>query len=195
MQSDAPVVRASYAKTVIGTMKQRSPVDRDALLDRVNRELRDEIRERGMLDWITAQQFSKLVDVVFEALGAARAREFWRVNLQTSLERALLSPLRLGAVALYGKNPGALLRMTPQAWQLVSRNCGLCRVTEQLPEAIGLRFEALPDIFRNSAMLALWSGGSESCLERMNFDGEVAATIDPQRRSAVELHVTWRARR
>lgn len=195
MHSDAPVVRASYAKTVIATMKQRPPLDRDALLDRLNGELREEIRERGALDWITAHQFAKLADVVFEALGSSRAREFWRANLLTSLERTLLTPLRLGAVALYGKNPGALLRMTPQAWQLVSRNCGLCRVTDQQDEGISLRFEALPNIFRNAAMLALWSGGSESCLERMEFDGMVEADFDPQRRSAVDLRVTWRAPR
>jgi hypothetical protein len=161
----------------------------------LNRELRDEIRERGMLDWITAHQFAKLADVVFEALGAVRARDFWRTNLLTSLERTLLTPLRLGAVALYGKNPGALLRMTPQAWQLVSRNCGLCRVTDQQSEGIALRFEALPHIFRNAAMLALWSGGSESCLSRMDFDGAVDADFDAQRRSAVDVRVSWRARR
>jgi hypothetical protein len=77
---------------VIATMKRRPPPDRTALLDGVNRELRDEIRERGMLGWITAHQFAKLVDGGFEALGSPRVREFWRLNWLTRLERTLLSP-------------------------------------------------------------------------------------------------------
>jgi hypothetical protein len=194
MTQESPVVRASYAKTVIASMKQQAPVDRDALLARVGTELRRAIREHGLFDWMAAEQFATLAAIVIETLGPARAKLFWRTNLLGSLERKLLSPLRLGAVALYGNSPGSLLRMTPQAWHLVTRDCGTCRTSVE-PDGMLLHFEALPPALCAAGMLLLWSGGCESCIERMGFGGNAEAALDPQRRGAVNVHVQWWARR
>jgi hypothetical protein len=194
MTAAAPLIRASYAKTVIATMKQRPQLQRDALLARLDSGLRQEIREQGLFDWIAASQFVTLTEIVLDALGPLGAKAFWHSNLLGSLERALLSPLRLGAIAIYGNSPGSLLRMTPQAWQLVSRNCGTCQTSDQPPTGITLRFEALPSGFCNPAMLLLWSGGSESCLDRMRFSGSADAALDPNVPGVAEIRVSWRER-
>jgi hypothetical protein len=194
MPPAAPLVRASYAKTVIATMKQRPELQRDALLAGLDNGLRREIREQGMFDWIAASQFAALTRVVLDALGPLGAKAFWHSNLLGSLERALLSPLRLGAIAVYGNSPGSLLRMTPQAWQLVSRNCGTCQTSDQPPAGIVLRFEELPAVLCNPAMLLLWSGGSESCIERMRFSGSAEAALDPNVAGVAEVRVVWRER-
>lgn len=191
MITDTPVVRASYAKTVIRTMKQRPSAERDALLEGLDDSLRQEIREYGLFDWMAASQFARLANIVRDVLGPVRGKAFWRANLLDSLERALLAPLRLGAIAVYGNSPGSLLRMTPQAWELVSRSCGTCRTIDPSPTGVVLRFEALPATFCDAAMLLLWSGGSESCIERMRFKGRAEAALDKRVPGAVDVSVEW----
>ena len=190
MQAIAPAIRASYAKTVIASMKQRPAEERDRLLGRLDPGFRASVREYSLLDWMAAGEFARLPQLVLDTIGPARAKLFWRANLLSSLERTLLRPLRLGAMALYGKSPGSLLRMTPQAWELVSRNCGRCH-TSELPDGMLLRFEGLPSEVCNPGMLLLWSGGSESCIERMKFAGHADAEFGPPGVAFVNAH--WRA--
>jgi hypothetical protein len=187
------MIRASYAKTVIGGIKRRPERESDALLKAIGEPMRAEIRNYGMLEWMPAQRFADLVSAITTALGPAAAKSFWRANLLLSLERRLLSPLRLGAIALYGNSPRSLLKMTPQAWELVTRNGGVCR-TEDLPShGIVLRFSELPKELCHPAMHQLWSGGSESCLERMSFQGEAHAAVGKAERS-VDITVRWTPR-
>jgi hypothetical protein len=189
-----PAIRASYAKTVVGSMKQCSPTERVALLSRLDTTLRASIREASLLDWISAQDFAKLVNLVLEVLGPARARAFWRANLLRSLDRTLLSPLRLGAVALYGESPGSLIRMAPQAWQLVSRHGGHCSTSDQPPDAFTLQFSRLPPELRTPGLLQLWAGGSEACIELLKFTGSAEAELDPADANGVVVHVRWQPR-
>jgi hypothetical protein len=193
MADSTAMVRASYAKTVIGGIKRRPERERDALMSAIGEPLRAEIRNYGMLEWMPAQRFAELVGAIATALGPAAAKSFWRANLLLSLERRLLSPLRLGAIALYGNSPRSLLKMTPQAWELVTRNGGTC-CTEDLPaNGIVLRFSALPRELCLPAMQHLWSGGSESCLERMSFQGEAHAEVGATT-GCVDITVRWKPR-
>jgi hypothetical protein len=127
-------------------------------------------------------------------VGAVAAKDFWRENLLLSLDRRLLTPLRLGAIAIYGDSPRSLLKMTPQAWELVSRNCGTCQTTDRPPTAITLRFESLPSVLCNAGMYALWSGGTESCIEKMGYEGWAQADSSHARDGIVEINVEWQAK-
>jgi hypothetical protein len=193
MQENAPAIRANYAKSVIASMKLRPTQpsnERDALLGRLDLRLRTAIRECGRLEWIPAADFAALATLVAEVLGRERALLFWRDNLQDSLERVLLTPLRLGAIALYGDSPSSLLRMTPQAWQLVARNCGTCRTVDAGPSAMTLHFEGLPSSLCTPAMLLLWSGGCNACIEHMKRNGKSEGRLDTQTLTAT-VQVDW----
>lgn len=194
MSPDAAAIRASYAKTVIATMKRRPADERDLLLGRLDPSLRRDIRERSLLDWIEAKQFAELASLVAEVLGPARAKVFWRDNLLGSLERTLLSPLRLGAIGLYGDVPSSLLRMTPQAWQLVGRNCGKCHTSDQPPAGYQLRFTSLPPELCNPGMCLLWAGGSESCIEHLRYTGSADAELDDTEPGTAIVQVLWNKR-
>jgi len=191
MSASEPAIRVSYAKTVVATIKQSPTPERDALLARLDVELRTHIRESSLLDWMAASEFVKLPELVLEVLGTARARAFWRSNLLVSLERTLLSPLRLGAIALYGESPGSLLRMAPQAWQLVSRNGGKCSFSFEPPGPFTLMFKQLPPELRTPGMLQLWAGGSESCIELLKFSGRAEAELDARDPSTAVIRVHW----
>lgn len=186
------MIRASYAKTVIGGIKRLPDRECQALLQGIGDEQRKEIRGYGMLEWMPAVRFVELVRAIARTVGDDGAKRFWRANLLLSLERRLLSPLRLGAIAIYGNSPRSLLKMTPQAWELVTRDGGTCR-TEDQPNGIVLRFEALPAELCDPAMHMLWSGGSESCIERMGFTGAARAAVGASANS-VEISVTWTPR-
>lgn len=193
MSDSGAMIRASYAKTVIGGIKRRPERERDALLLGIGDALRTEIRNYGMLEWMPAARFVDLVRAISETVGADAAKAFWRANLLLSLERRLLSPLRLGAIAIYGNSPRSLLKMTPQAWELVTRNGGTCKTEDMPPNGVVLHFEALPSALRDRAMHALWSGGSESCIERMGFTGSAHAAAGA-RAGSVDVTVSWSAR-
>jgi hypothetical protein len=195
MAGGIPLVRASYAKTVVGGIKRRPDAERDVLLARLGDAMRGEIRDYGMLEWMPAARFAQLATAVLETLGPSGAKDFWRANLLLSLERRLLSPLRLGAVAIYGNSPRSLLKMTPQAWELVSKDCGTCRVVDRPPSGLVLAFDELPPELCIEAMLQLWSGGCESCIERMSFQGSARVEGSFSARGSIEIGVQWDARR
>jgi hypothetical protein len=191
MGIDAPLIRASYGKTVIGGIKKLPEGVREALFERVGPGLRAEVREHGMLDWMPAKHFATLVSAVAEGLGPADAKKFWKANLLASLERRLLAPLRLGAIAVYGNSPRSLLKMTPQAWELVSKHCGVSTVIDRPPGGILLRFDALPPVLAIPPMLLLWTGGSESCIARMGFEGQANSHTGSLAQGTAEIVVEW----
>jgi hypothetical protein len=193
MSASGAMIRASYAKTVIGGIKRMPDGERDALLNGIGDDLRSEIRNYGMLEWMPAARFVELVRAIARTVGDDGAKRFWRANLLLSLERRLLSPLRLGAIAIYGNSPRSLLKMTPQAWELVTRDGGTCHTEDRPPNSIVLRFAALPRELCDPAMHMLWSGGSESCIERMGFTGSAQAAAGASANS-VDITVNWAPR-
>jgi hypothetical protein len=194
MAGGPPLVRASYGKTVIGGIKRRPEADQTKLFERIG-EIRREVRDYGMLEWMPAERFVELVSGIHDTLGAKGAQTFWRENLLLSLERRLLSPLRLGAIAIHGNSPRSLLKMTPQAWELVTKDCGSCRVIDRSPSSVALSFEGLPAVMRVPGMLELWAGGSESCIERMRFIGSARAAGGFSAQGAVEIISEWSGER
>lgn len=194
MVGTKPLVRASYAKTVIGGIKRRSEAEQALLFEHLGVALRSEVREYGMLEWMPAERFAQLVSAIVDALGVEGAKSFWRANLLLSLERRLLSPLRLGAIAIHGNSPRSLLKMTPQAWELVCKDCGRCRVVDRASGGVSLEFEGVPRELRVPGMLQLWAGGSESCIERMRFTGSARAEGTFSADGAVAIVVEWDAK-
>jgi hypothetical protein len=183
--------RASYAKTVIGTIKRQPEAVAARLLEAIGPERRAKVREYGMLGWMPATDFLELVAILGKELGAARARPFWCDCLDLSLNRRLLAPLRAGAIALHGRHPGALLRMTPQAWQLVSRGAGVCSVVESDATQITLQFRELPMAMRIAELIYLWEGGSMACVKQLGFTGSSEGRVPGP--GAVDVTVRWTA--
>lgn len=189
-QLQAAEIRASYAKTFIGAAKRLPGDDAEALLARVGKIRRKRVRQYGMLEWMPAGEFLELVDEVPAALGPAGAREFWKRCLALSLGRRLLAPLRLGAVALHGHTPAALLRMTPQAWHLVSRRCGVCDVDVGADNSsLVLKFSGLPPEYTERPQQYLWEGGCLACIDMMECQGDATGTrVDAE---TVHIRVVW----
>lgn len=192
VEDERPRVRASYVKLAVGTAKRQIPSRRDAILAALGDDLRQRIRTAGTLEWLPATAFLEFVATVARSVGANASREFWQANMLESLSGRLLTPLRVGATRLFGNNPGSLVRMTPQAWRLVTANCGVSSVDVSETGKAVLRFDGLPAMFREtSAMLDVWAGGCDACIERAGFRGASTPDSTGLRVGIATVTVTW----
>ena len=152
---------------------------RGALLAAIPDALRAEIREAGSLDWLPARVFVELCEAIRVGAGPAGARAFWRQSLRDAIRQPFIAPLARGALFLWGKTPTALVRRTPQAWQLVSRDCGELKAIESGDEgAITLRVEQLPAPCRKQGLILMWEGGLMAQLDAVDVEGAVVTRAE-----------------
>ena len=174
-----PQVRANWAKFTMRCAKRAPEPLRQQLLSAIPAELRAEIRAPGPLEWLPARVFVELCEAIRMGAGAAGARAFWRQSLRDAIRQPFIQPLARGALFLWGKTPSALVRRTPQAWQLVSRNCGELKAIESGNEnSISLRVEQLPAVCRRQGLLLMWEGGLSSQLDAVDTAGTVTLQAD-----------------
>jgi hypothetical protein len=172
-------MRANWAKFTVRCAKRASEPTRGSLLAAIPETLRAEIREASSLDWLPARVFVELCEAVRQGLGASGARVFWRQALRDAIRQPFIQPLARGALFLWGKTPAALVRRTPQAWQLVSRHCGELKAIEsEEPATITLRVEQLPVPCRKQGLLLMWEGGLMSQLDAVDTEGSVVTRSD-----------------
>lgn len=158
--------------------RAREPL-RAALLASIPDSLRAEIREAGALDWLPARVFVDLCEAIRAGAGPAGARAFWRQSLRDAIRQPFIQPLARGALFLWGKTPTALVRRTPQAWQLVSRHCGEMKAVEPAePATVGLRVEQLPVSCRKQGLLLMWEGGLMGLLDAVEAQGSIETQAD-----------------
>jgi hypothetical protein len=174
-----PQLRANWSKFTIRSAKRAPEPLRSELLGAIPVDLRAEIREAGPLEWIPARVFVELCEAIRLGAGPVGARAFWRQSLRDAIRQPFIQPLARGALFLWGKTPTALVRRTPQAWQLVSRNCGELKAIETGEEtAITLRVEQLPVPCRKQGLLLMWEGGLMSQLDAVDTAGTVTVRAE-----------------
>jgi hypothetical protein len=120
-----------------------------------------------------------LAEVIRQVCGSTEARAFWRMSFRESINQPMLAPLARGALILFGNVPGALVRRTPQAWQLFTRNCGSLKAVDVGDEnAVLLRVENFPRICRVAGFVSMVEGGLESEMDYFRVRGTVETRAD-----------------
>lgn len=188
-------MRANWAKFTVRCAKRSAEPQRAALLSAIPDALRAEIRDAGSLDWIPARVFVDLCEALRSGVGALPARAFWRQSLRDAIRHPFMQPLARGAMFLWGKTPSALVKRTPQAWQLVSRNCGELKAVESGgPDAITLRVEGLPPACRKQGLLLMWEGGLMAQLDAVDAEGSVVVHSDQfANAGCVDFRLSWKS--
>ena len=176
-------------------VKRASEPVRGAMLAAIPEALRVEIREVGPLDWLPARVFVDLCEAIRVAAGPIGARAFWRQSLRDAIRQPFIQPLARGALFLWGKTPLALVCRTPQAWQLVSRNCGELKAAEaEEPLSITVRVERLPAVCRKQGLLLMWEGGLTAVLDAVDAVGSVETRAEQFASSgAADFVLHWNA--
>jgi hypothetical protein len=189
-------VRANWPKFVVHCAKRLKDANGVPLVDVVPEDIRREIREAGRLSWIDARYLMDLAELLLQACGQGGARAFWRASFLEAITQPMMAPLARGALVLWGSRPDALVRRTPQAWQLQTRGCGHMKAVAVDDEnAIILRAENLPRAFRNEGFLRLGEGGLESEMEYFTLSGTVETHSEHlAARGAVDFLARWQPR-
>lgn len=187
-------MRANWAKFTVRCAKRAVEPQRGALLSAIPDALRAEIREAGSLDWIPARVFVELSEALRTGVGSLAARAFWRQSLRDAIRHPFMQPLARGAIFLWGKTPSALVKRTPQAWQLVSRNCGELKAVESgAQNAITLRIEHVPPVCRKQGLLLMWEGGLMAELDAVDAEGSIVVHGEQfSSTGSAELSLSWK---
>ena len=207
-----PKIRANWLKFTVRSAK-RHPTLGEPILAALPLGMREEIRAAGPLSWLPARAFGELCEAVRLGCGSLGARTFFRQSLHDAITQPLMKPLVHGAVHVWGRSPAALVRRTPQAWQLVAKNCGELRCVEvSEPNAISLRVDRVPSGCRVLGLLHMWEGGFVGQMDWVRAQGTVETRAedfarlgfrrvrDPldaltaSRGRAATLDVSWRFR-
>jgi hypothetical protein len=188
-----PQIRANWPKFVVSCAKRLKSVEGTAIVDALSAELRREIREAGRLTWQDARLLMGLAEQIHRRFGAAGARAFWRGSFLDAISLPMMAPLARGALMLWGNRPDALVRRTPQAWQLMTRDCGqLKAVSVDEPNAIILRAENLPRMFRADGFVCMGEGGLESEMNYFRLSGSVQTNAEHLlARGTVDFLARW----
>jgi hypothetical protein len=167
--------RANWTKLALKYVKRLPPAERDAVLEVVGASRLGRVRSAGVFEWLPASIQMSLVGAIERVLDK-RAPGFWRDLMLQSFERSLLRPLIDGGLRVFGKSPLSLLRLTPQAYSLIARNCGTPTVTGgERGQPVRLRFEGLPPELRTTGWVGLCSGQCEAVLVYLGLQGSVTA--------------------
>ena len=190
-----PQIRANWCKYTMRSLKRAAPALSDPVYRALGEPRRSEIRAAGPLEWLPAQVFFDLCAAIRSGAGVEGARAFWRTSLHDCLEEPFIRPLYKGALFLWGRTPEATIRRTPQAWQLVSRNCGELRAIETgEPASMVLRARKLPNVCRgNLGLLNMWEGGFRGQMDSVDHDGEVETRSEHfEPNGSVDFVIRWR---
>jgi hypothetical protein len=186
-------VRANWPKFVVSCTKRLKTAEGAPIVDALSAELRREIREAGRLTWQDAHLLTGLAEQIHRRFGVDEARAFWRGSFLEAISLPMMAPLARGALMLWGNRPDALVRRTPQAWQLMTRECGqLKAVSVDEPNAIVLRAENLPRMFRTDGFVCMGEGGLESEMNYFRLSGSVQTNAEHLvTRGTVDFLARW----
>jgi hypothetical protein len=184
------LVRMSWAKLAVSTAK-RMP-DGANVLGALG-GLRDEVRDAGILEWRPIHNFVSVAEAIAGALGHKGARDFWRDVLLAAFDRRLLAPLVRGALALHGRTPRSILRMTPQAYTLTFKNCGRATLHDTGDDKqVRLQFDELPPALHLSpAAMDAFAGNCDAAIQYVSWRGRVVRYDDDLARGRLHYLVGW----
>src|SRR5260370_35566490 len=182
-------VRAHWPKFIVRTAKQIRDPQGAPVIEAISPDLRREIREAGRLTWQNARMLTDLAEQILQGCGADGAVGFWRESFLECITQPMIAPLARGALTIFGNRPDAFVRRTPLAWQLMTRGWGnFSAVPVGEPNAIILRAEHLPRIFRVDGFICMGQGGLLMEMDYFRMTGAVETRADHlENRGAVDF--------
>jgi hypothetical protein len=187
----SPQIRANWSKQTLRHVRRLPAVKRDAILALIGDESVREIRAAGILAWLPAVHQARLFDAIFKVLAQTGAAAFWRDAMLANFNTPLLSPLVQGGLRLFGATPYSIVRMSPRAWQLVTRGCGTQHVAEgdAGDVAVHMDFGELPAELSRPGFVAHCLGNCDAVLQFLHLRGTVAETTTRLERGAFSLDI------
>jgi len=195
MQSEAPLMRASYLKESVGLLDHLPPEQADKVRELVPAQILQEVQEATKVDWLPLDHDIVFTDVLGQVLGERGVRDLARDAMIRAASGTLLKPFINSAVKLFGLSPKGILRLSKQFWRAVYRNCGQIMTVQDEPRLAHVVFESLARQVIDSPMYrASMLGTLEGVLKICQVEG--SATLEEMDRASgkLVLAVRWLAR-
>ncbi len=186
------MIRASYTKLALRHFKQHTPEEYEKIRASVGGATLAAIRDAGALAFLPAETHAKVAAATVSTFGAREARLAWRDVMLGAFNRAMLRPLVGSALRLYGRSPSSIMRMTPQGWSLVFRDCGKSWMDAVGTHRAVMRFEGLPRVIAESeGMIESFVANCDAALSYVGYFGKAAAARDELAVGRLSIDVTW----
>lgn len=180
----SPSVRAAAVQDSLDNLDHFQPGTRQAVLDQVPSEIREEILTAPRSDWISIEADHHTVDAIIALLGRERAIEYWRFSLRRLVDRPLLRTFVGGMVNVLGREPPVVVGLLVKGWSLAYRD--MCEpVLTTFDDQPAIRFEHVaPQVREYSNYFASWHGTCRGFADIAKVQGQVQFTVAPNRTSA-----------
>lgn len=152
-----------------------------------------QVERAGRADWLPIEIDLDLGVAIHRAVGDEGLRRWARAALRRSMDGAILGPLLVSAVRLFGLTPAGLFKMAPQGWRAAFRGCGELVVVEAAATCAVMDLVGLPEDMQGPAFVVGIAGGLEAVLDTCRVTGEVRVEPPPPGAGA-RLVATWTAR-
>jgi hypothetical protein len=188
-------IRASYGKLALRHLRDGPEEERRAVWEAAGREELSAIRGAGVFTFLPAWFHVRLADATIDALGPTRSRAFWRDVMLSAFDRRLLSPLVRGALRIYGRSPASIMRMTPQAWSLVWRDCGRVWMDHgKASKRATMRFDGMPtELSQSAGVLQSFMANCDAAIAYLGCKGTVIPDFTKARSGVLSIDVEWTA--
>jgi len=184
------MVRASWAKTLVGAAKRIEIPSREVALRAIPDDVRADIRSKGKLGWIAAEQMAVLMSGIERGFGAD-ASTVWVDAMRLAVQSPLLRPLQMGAFSLFGNDPLKIVKMSPRVWELLTRDCGTFECHASGAGA-RLTMRSLPSALRSCpAFVAGIAGAGEAMISLCGAVPRSQSCIDELERGEAHVDVAW----
>lgn len=180
----SPSVRAGAVQDSLDNLDEFQPGMRQAVLDRIPREVREGILAAPRSDWISIEDDHHTVDAIIALLGRQRAIEYWSFSLRRLVDRPLLRTFVAGMVNVLGRDPPVVVGLLVKGWGLAYRD--MCDpVLTSIDRQPAIRFENVaPQVREYSHYFASWDGTCRGFADIAKVRGVVHFTIAANRESA-----------
>jgi len=173
------MIRASIPKSSWDEVALLDPVRQAHIRKLLGEPVAGELTAVSGVAWVAFEVEAKLADAVFEALGPADARAFYRRKTVRSFEIPLIRPLLQSALRLFGASPASMVKLVGRTWALVSRNCGTYSCVDESSKRRCVSVVSdFPTRFyrRRQAWLESAIGGYEAFFAPFHLQGRVSVT-------------------
>lgn len=190
-QVNDPAFRGAMCHGVLAAI-EALPRGRD-ILTKVDPATLETVRRASKLAWVPYAVLAPVHEAVFVSVGADRYVDFWRAYSVGAVESSLFAALFEGALRIFGRRPGGLLRWLGRSWEVSTRGLGHveCQIAEDHAAVIvtGVASTAR----RESTMLAT-KGAVLAVLELTHHRGEAEIDGAGLPDGAYTIHTRWIAR-
>jgi hypothetical protein len=167
-----PAIRASYTKTGLRHFKRGFAARMPQLVEAIGDPTLTRLRETSPIGWLPAEVHVSVCEAMVTVVRREDARAIWSDVALEAFDAPMLAPFVSGAARLFGNDPSSIMRMTPQAWQLLYKDCGRAWMDSADASHATMLFEGLPRLITQSApTLDTFLANCDAAFEHYNCRG------------------------